>query len=278
MRDDPGNGAISAPARGPDAAAVDSAGVETEETSPRADDPVDAASAESAPRDATADETRSLDIVRTDAPAPLAEGTVRNEAAEPRAPWVVRRQTPLMLGVMATLILALVFGGIYAAVEISRRDAAIAKHQATIDGLSAANLSFQEQIADLTNQRDELTRERDSLTARVADLEGRVAELNQTLAERDRLLSQAREESSRQQSRAEAAEAVGMTLAMILDVDEQIHQTFVDLLVAVGEMEEATRYRDGLAYQRAYDRAVVLMGRIDELFAQREELIATLPW
>lgn len=285
MGDDAAKDAKCEPAHQAGVAGNDSTGNGADERIALPVSPVDPANREDSIPEASSAETRSLRVVQTDARDSLGPEIVGYQAAEPHESRGVRRLTPLLLGVTVLLILALVCGGIYAMVEIGRRDSLIAKHQATIDSLSAANLSFQEQVADLTNQRDqlsrerdELTRERDSLTARIADLERREAELNQDLAERDRLLRQAREESSRQQNRAEAAEAVGMTLAMILDVDEEIHQAFVDLLVTVAEMEEATRVRNSFAYQRANDRALVLMGRIDELFARREALIATLPW
>ncbi|MCS7255768.1 MAG: hypothetical protein RMJ05_13880, partial [Thermomicrobium sp.] len=188
------------------------------------------------------------------------------------------------------LALALVAGGALAYVERSQWHARERTLQDQVASLTRANLDFQSQVQSLTSERDRLASERDDLAAERDRLVARVGELETTKAEQERRiqeltaqvdeqsrqLGQARQEASRQQQRAESAEAVGATLAQIVLLDDQIHVEFGNLLDAVSDMHTAFRYGDRFGFYAAYDRGVQAAQRLDQLFAQRDQLLAQL--
>ncbi|GBD18969.1 hypothetical protein HRbin27_01470 [bacterium HR27] len=156
--------------------------------------------------------------------------------------------------------------------------------------LTQANLDFQSQVETLTGERDRMASERDGLAAERDRLLARVDELEKTNAEQEkriqeltgqveeqsRQLSQAREEATRQQQRAETAEEVGTILAQVVLLDDEIHDEFDNLLDAMADMQEAYRYADRIGFANAYQRGLESARRLDQLFAQRDQLLAQL--
>lgn len=193
------------------------------------------------------------------------------------------------------LTLALGIGAALALTELSRRDQTIRAYQRQVAALTEANVAYQDQLGALVGERDRLAqersalgRERDSLLAErdrlnatiedlettVAEYQKQVADLNARLGEQERQLSQAREEASRQQTRAEEAEAFGLVMAQVVALDDEIHREFANLLDAIGDMERAYDWNDGPGFFSAYDRALQTAARLDQLFAERERLLS----
>ncbi len=195
------------------------------------------------------------------------------------------------------LVLALGIGRALALTEVSRRDETIADYQRQVAALTGANLAYQDQVdglvgerdrlaqerAALSGERDALVAERDTLNATIKDLEATVAEyekqvadLNARLGEQGRQLAQAREEASRQQTRAEEAEAFGVIMSQVVALDDEIHEEFGRFFVAVLEMQDAYYQRNSLAFENAFYRAEQSRARLDQLFAERDRLLAQL--
>ncbi len=195
------------------------------------------------------------------------------------------------------LVLALGIGTALALTEVSRRDETIADYQRQVTALTEANLAYQDQVdglvgerdrlaqerAALRGERDALAAERDTLNATIEDLEATVAEyekqvadLNARLGEQGRQLTQAREEASRQQTRAEEAEAFGVIMSQVVALDNEIHEEFGRFFVAVVEMQDAYYRRNSLAFENAFYRAEQSKARLDQLFAERDRLLAQL--
>lgn len=196
----------------------------------------------------------------------------------------------ILAGTVVVLLLAMAGGGYWARSQIMDRNRTIASYAELTADLETANTAFQAEVDSLTDQRDALTLERDALTverdalaterdefeAQVATLEQRVASLEGTLDERNRELGQAREETSRQQSRAQSAEAFGLVLAQVVDLDDQIHREFMLLLEDLDLMHTAYRNGSQSLYQAAHDRATNTALRLDELMRQRQWLLDQL--
>ncbi len=228
------------------------------------------------PQDQTeADETRARPASRS-----LATGAVR---------WLA--------ALSVALLLALGIGTALALTEVSRRDQLIRDHERQAAALTEANLAYQDQVSALvgerdrlaqertalTKERDALVAERDALNATIDDLESTVAEyqkqvadLNARLGEQGRQLTQAREEASRQQTRAEEAEAFGVIMSQVVALDEEIHEEFGRFFLAVLEMQDAYYQGNSLAFDNAFYRVEQSKARLDELFAERDRLLAQL--
>lgn len=190
----------------------------------------------------------------------------------------------LLLGLLSGLLaLALVAGGALAFVELDRRNVREQALTGQVASLTQANLDFQAQVQSLTGERERLANERDRLIARVGDLEKknaeqekRIQELTGQVQEQSRQLTQAREEATRQQQRAETAEEVGAVLTEIVLLDDKIHKEFENLFDSMLDMQTAYRYGDGIGFANAYDRGMQAAQRLDQLFAQRDRLLAQL--
>jgi len=234
------------------------------------------------------------------APLPSGDVTLRPSGPPAAPPGVTAapadtaagtRRTITLLGVLSGLLaLALLAGGVLVFIELDRR----ADREATLHGqvasLTQANLDFQSQVETLTGERDRLASERDGLTAERDRLLARAAELEKTNAEQEkriqeltgqveeqsRQLSQAREEATRNQQRAEAATGVSVILAQVVAIDDQIHDEFVRFFEAVVEMQDAYYQRNSLAFESAARRADQSAQRLEQLFAQRKQLLAQL--
>ena len=202
-----------------------------------------------------------------------------------------RNRTVTLLGILSgLLLLALVAGGALAYVELDRRQARERALAEQVAALSQANRDFQAQVQSLTGERDQLATERDQLTgerdrlqARLDELvatnaaqEKRIQELTGQVEEQSRQLSQVREEATRQQQRAETAENIGSILAQVVLLDDKIHDEFENLLDAMADMQNAYRYGDRIAFANAYERGLQAARRLDQLFAQRDQLLAQL--
>lgn len=195
------------------------------------------------------------------------------------------------------LVLALGIGTALALTEVSRRDQTIREYQRQVAALTEANLAYQDQVGGLVGERDRLAQERaalvderdalvaeretlnatiDDLEATVAEYEKQVADLNARLGEQGRQLTQAREEASRQQTRAEEAEAFGVIMAQVVALDDEIHQEFERLFNAVADMNNAYRSGNSVGYYTAYEAALKSAARLDQLFAQRARLLAQI--
>jgi predicted nucleic acid-binding Zn-ribbon protein len=226
--------------------------------------------------------------------------------AEPGSPEPAERAPARLLGLTTTawlavssavLVLALGVGVALTFTEVSRREETIRDYRSQVTALTEANLALQDQVTGLVGERDRLAQERsalgeerdalvaerDTLNATIEDLETTVAEyqkqvadLNARLGEQGRQLSQAREEASRQQTRAEEAEAFGLVMAQVVALDDEIHREFGNLLDALYDMERAYDWNDGPGFFSAYDRALQTAARLDQLFAERERLLAQL--
>jgi len=59
-------------------------------------------------------------------------------------------------------------------------------------------------------------------------------------------------------------------------LDDQIHNEFDNLIDAMTDMQNAYRYGDRIAFANAYERGLQAARRLDQLFAQREQLLAQL--
>jgi chromosome segregation ATPase len=194
-----------------------------------------------------------------------------------------------------SLALALGLGGALVLTERSCRETTIGDYRQQVARLTEANVALQGQVdgllgerarfaqerVALSQERDNLVAERDALTATVAELETTVAEyqrqvtdLNARLSEQGRQLTQARQEASRQQTRAE--EAFGETMAQVVALDDEIHEEFGRLFLAVIEMQEAYYQRNVLAFESAFYRAEQSKIRLDQLFAERDRLLAEI--
>ena len=195
------------------------------------------------------------------------------------------------------LLLALGIGTALALTEVSRRDQLIRDHERQAAALIEANLAYQDQVSALvgerdrlaqertalTKERDALVAERDALNATIDDLESTVAEyqkqvadLNARLGEQGRQLTQAREEASRQQTRAEEAEAFGVIMSQVVALDNEIHAEFERLFNAVADMNKAYRSGNSVGYFAAYEAALKSAARLDQLFAERARLLAQI--
>jgi len=216
-----------------------------------------------------------------------------DEPIEARSSRLTTVRWLVMLSVALTLALGI--GTALALTEVTRRDRTIREYQRQVAILTEANVAFQDQLAALVGERDRLAQERsalgeerdalvvqrDALNATIEDLETTVAEyqkqtadLNARLGEQGRQLSQAREEASRQQARAEEAEAFGLVMAQVVALDDEIHREFGNLLDALYDMERAYDWNDGAGFFSAYDRALQTAARLDQLFAERERLLS----
>lgn len=128
----------------------------------------------------------------------------------------------------------------------------------------------------MTSERDGLAKERETLQEQVADLQAHSAELEKTVADQDRQLTQAREEGSRQQTRAQTAEALSSILAQVIEIDDQIHQEYFNFLDTIDAMDQAFRYGDQAGYLAAYEQSLETAARLDGLFQQRQLLLDQL--
>gem|GEM_PF-843321 len=210
-------------------------------------------------------------------------------AAPPRRTWGI---VAALLGVLTTvLLLTLGIGAAYATTQIRQRNTTISTLQGQVQSLTDANIGLQDQVRQLTNQRDRLTQERDQVTqerdklageaaalrSSNAELQTKVSSLQQSLDDRNRQLQQAQQEASRQQSRAATAEQAGTVLAKVVVLDNEIHKEFGNLVEAFIDMQDAYRYGSAVAYQQASSRANASIQRLRELFAQRNALLNQLP-
>lgn len=234
-------------------------------------------------------------------PSPSANRPLQNETTRPTLvvgqdlgepiPTTPHRRTVTLLGLLSGLLaLALLAGGVLAYVELDRRAARERALVQQVAQLSQANLDFQSQVTSLTGERDRLASERDSLTAernrllaRVGELETikaeqerRIQELTGQVEEQSRQLSQAREEATRQQERANAATEVSLILGQVVALDDEIHEEFGRLFQAVLEMQDAYYLGNRLAFESAARRADQSAQRLEQLFAQRDQLLAQL--
>ncbi|MCX7622345.1 MAG: hypothetical protein RMK01_08935 [Thermomicrobium sp.] len=200
-------------------------------------------------------------------------------------------RTVRLLGLLSGLLaFALLAGGALAYVELGRRADRESALRGQVASLTQANLDFQSQVQSLIGERDRLAGERDGLAAerdrllaRVDKLEKtkteqekRIQELTGQVQEQGRQLSQAREEATRQQQRAETAESVGAVLAQIVFLDDEIHEEFGKLFDAMVDMQRAYDARDYYGFDAAYQRGLAAAQRLDTLFAQRDALMAQL--
>jgi hypothetical protein len=204
----------------------------------------------------------------------------------------------LLAALVAVLALTLGLGAGYSRLELSRRDGALAEIQQMVTLVSDANLTLQGQVGDLVTQRDDASVRRDTMLAerdtatglreqqqgqvavlqqQVGDLQLHAADLEQALAESERQLSQAREEGARQQRRAQDAETVGVVLAEVIRVDNQITQEFLTYRAHMVEVQRALGRGDTAAATAATQRADQSARRLDELFAQRRQAAEQLP-
>lgn len=201
------------------------------------------------------------------------------------------RRIVTLLGVLSGILaLALLAGGVLAYVELDRRADREATLRGQVASLTQANLDFQAQVSSLTGERDRLVSERDGLAAERDRLLARVDELEKTNAEQEkriqeltgqveeqgRQLSQAREEATRNQQRAEAATGVSVILAQVVAIDDEIHAEFGRFFEAVIEMQDAYYQRNSLAFESAARRADQSAQRLEQLFAERDQLLAQL--
>jgi cell division protein FtsB len=219
-----------------------------------------------------------------------------------------RLRLRLLSAIAASLALAIGVGGFAARDLVERRDATIAVLTSQMDQLVAANAAFQSEIQSLATerqellaarerltgerndlatqrdglvvlrdqllgQRDGLQAERDRLAGQVADLEKRAKELGDTVAERDRQLGQARQEGSRQQTRAESAENLSGLLAQIVAVDEQIQQEFFVFFASYDDYNRAVQRGSYATAQQAYNRGMASGERLKALFSRRDTLL-----
>lgn len=220
------------------------------------------------------------------APPPAAPPSAADAAPAPAAASAEKgsRLHVWLLGALAAvLLLTLGLGSVYAKTLIDRRDATIAQTRKQVADLTSANQGLQDQVKSLTGERDSLTQQRDALTkerdglnGKVADLQKLVSSLQASLSDKDRQLSQAREEGSRQQQRAENAEATRNILVKVVAIDDQIHDELGRLLDAAYDLDRANAYGDVYAAQDAYDRLVASSNSLDALFQQRAQLMAQL--
>jgi chromosome segregation ATPase len=208
----------------------------------------------------------------------------RSSAASASAPAPGRNRTVTLLGILSgLLLLALLASGALAYVELDRRQARERALEEQIATLSQANRDFQAQVQSLTSERDQLSDERDRLQSRLNELmatnaeqEKRIQELTGQVQEQSRQLSQVREEATRQQQRAETAENIGSILRQIVLLDDQIHNEFDNLIDAMTDMQNAYRYGDRITFANAYERGLQAARRLDQLFAQRDQLLKQL--
>ncbi|WP_143714758.1 zinc ribbon domain-containing protein [Thermomicrobium roseum] len=223
--------------------------------------------------------------------APGEPAMPRSSAASASAPAPGRNRTVTLLGILSgLLLLALLASGALAYVELDRRQARERALGEQIASLSQANRDFQTQVQSLTSERDRLATERDQLIgerdrlqsrlnelmATNAEQEKRIQELTGQVQEQSRQLSQVREEATRQQQRAETAENIGSILTRVVLLDDQIHNEFDNLIDAMTDMQNAYRYGDRIAFANAYERGLQAARRLDQLFAQRDQLLAQL--
>ena len=238
--------------------------------------------------------------VQPTAPLPSGDVAPRPSGASASPPGVTAapadtaagtRRMVTLLGVLSGILaLALLAGGVLAYVELDRRADREATLRGQVASLTQANLDFQSQVETLTGERDRLASERDGLAAerdrllaRVDELEKtnaeqekRIQELTGQLEEQGRQLSQAREEATRNQQLAEAATGVSVILAQVVAIDDEIHAEFGRFFEAVIEMQDAYYQRNSLAFESAARRADQSAQRLEQLFAQRDQLLAQL--
>ncbi len=194
------------------------------------------------------------------------------------------RRTVRLLAVLSGLLaLALTLAGLLAFVELGRRDAREQELRGQVASLTQANRDFQSQVQSLTSERDGLAAERDQLLSRVSELEAtkaeqeqRIRELTGQVEEQSRQLTQAREEATRQQQRADAATNVSLILGQVVAIDEEIFQEYRQLSMAVLEMQDAYYFGNRMAFESAARRADESARRLDQLFAERDRLLAQL--
>jgi chromosome segregation ATPase len=188
-----------------------------------------------------------------------------------------------------------VVGGIYAKLALDQRDAASATLQAQVEDLTLANLAFQDEVNNLTAERDQLASQRDQLTADRDQLTGdlsartnqrdalneqlsaaqqRASDAQTALAQLRTQLDQARQETTNQQQRATNADARSTAIAAVLQIDEQIQANFIALLTEVGNMQQASDRRDYYGVSSAYSRAQVIANRLTTLVNQRKAALA----
>lgn len=236
--------------------------------------------------------------VTPEEPAQPGHDNRAGELAESTRPKPSRPASVKWLAALSVaLVLALGIGATLALTEVSRRDQTIREYQRQVAALTEANLAYQDQVGGLVGERDRLAQERaalseerdalvtqrDALEATIEDLEStvasyqkQVADLNARLGEQGRQLTQAREEASRQQTRAEEAEAFGVIMSQVVALDDEIHEEFGRFFVAVLEMQDAYYQRNSLAFENAFYRAEQSKARLDQLFAERDQLLAQL--
>lgn len=226
--------------------------------------------------------------------------TVVTPGAAPAADrdhWLDRWQLPILAATILVLIVALVGAALWATKQIERRDQTIAELDQLVADLGDVNVALQADLEKRTTEhealqaahaelsaehealgleRDELSAERDELQAQLGEVEGRAAQLEADLAEQGRQLSQAREETSRQESRAEFAEVVTVILLQVVDIDNEIHYQFSELISHFSAMHAAFERRNMTAYNAAYGRAENTIATLDRLFAQRNALLDEL--
>ena len=183
--------------------------------------------------------------------------------AQPYPPQAVaagsKTQVWLLAALSFVLFLTLVLGAFYTLTVINDRNGQIADLEDDVVTLTGEKQALSGQIATLTTERD------DARTT-ITDLEGDVGEL-------ERQLSQARGDASREQGRANTAEAVGGVLAEVIMVDDQIHQQFAILVTAVDSMYTNAVNRYYSAAARDMDTVSAAFVELDRLFVQRDTLM-----
>lgn len=137
------------------------------------------------------------------------------------------------------------------------------------DGLTAQVAQLNQQVGDLQKQSADLQKQ-------LTDSQAKAATLEQNLGDRDRQLSQAREEGSRQQTRAVSAENTGAVLAQVILIDDAIHTEYLVFLGHIDAMNKAYNNRNYIAGDAAYARATASARRLDDLFAKRKAALAQL--
>ena len=220
------------------------------------------------------------------------------------SPWYAEPPARLLLATIGILVLALALVAAYAKVQLDRRDATIAEYQRVAGVLTAANLTFHDEIrslgaerqelldtreaiagerAEFTAQRDRLTAERDQLAAardsfagKVGDLEKQVAELDSALADAGRQLGQARQEGARQQNRAQSAESLSTGLAALIDLDNQIYAEYDRLLEHYTALNRSLARGDRSGAESASNQGAQTAARLKALFERRDAVVATL--
>jgi chromosome segregation ATPase len=211
---------------------------------------------------------------------------ISNRAPAPRPSFA----TPAaMLGCLSGLLIVIVLAGaVFSWLLIDRRSDTIFDLEAQVAALTAANLDLQNNVAELTVERDEFARrvesaienldsirvERDDLTSEISRIELRLDETESLLADRDRQLSDLRQEGLRQVERVDDLESLRAILLEIIIIDDEIHDEFITLVDLIFTTFDLIDEGDLETAETGWEMTIESIERLDQLLATRDQMLS----